>query len=236
VSEAWPTTGVQSSFYSRHKAETERLLDELELRHESLRVVRLRPALCFKRGAATGIRRLFIGPLLPPGLLGRGRVPVLPYPAGLRTQAVHSDDVAEAYRLAATGEARGAFNVAAGPVLDAETIGRTLGARVVEVPPVTLRAAAALSWRLRLQPTSPGWLDMGLETPIMDTTRAREELGWAPRRTADEALLELIEGLRTGAESETPPLRRASSGPLRVHELLSGVGAVDGATRGPQRI
>src|SRR6185312_2012279 len=53
---------------------------------------------------------------------------------------------------------------------------------------------------------------------------------------ADEALLELLAGLRTGAESATPPLRRASSGPLRVHELLSGVGAVDGARRGPHRI
>ena len=77
---------------------------------------------------------------------------------------------------------------------------------------------------------------MGLATPIMDTARAHEELGWSPRRGADEALLELLAGLRTGAESATPPLRRASSGPLRVHELLSGVGAVDGARRGPHRI
>src|SRR5690242_21530793 len=40
------------------------------------------------------------------------------------------------------------------------------------------------SWKLRLQPTSPGWLDMGMLSPIMDATRAREELGWEPRFTA----------------------------------------------------
>jgi UDP-glucose 4-epimerase len=235
VDESWPTTGVQSSFYSRHKAETERMLDELEARSGELRIVRLRPALCFKAPAATGIRRLFIGPLLPPGLLRRGRLPVLPYPRGLRTQAVHSDDVAQAYRLAATGGARGAFNIAATPILDAETIGAALGSRVVEIPSALVRGAADASWHLRLQPTSPGWLDMGLRSPIMDSTRAHTELGWSPRHGANEALVELVEGLGSGAESDTPPLRRASSGPLRVHELASGVGAADGATRGPQR-
>jgi hypothetical protein len=30
VDESWPTTGIQSSFYARHKAEVERLLDRFE--------------------------------------------------------------------------------------------------------------------------------------------------------------------------------------------------------------
>ena len=37
-----------------------------------------------------------------------------------------------------------------------------------------------MTWRLRLQPTSPGWVDMGLGVPIMDITRARTELDWTP--------------------------------------------------------
>jgi UDP-glucose 4-epimerase len=236
VAESWPTTGVQSSFYSRHKAETERMLDEFERRHSDVRVVRLRPGLCFKGGAATGIRRLFMGPLLPGTLMRREWIGVLPYPRGLRTQAVHSDDVAEAYRLAAVGDARGAFNVAAEPVLDARTIGRALGARVVELPSALVRGAATVAWRLRVQPTSPDWLDMGLLSPLMDTTRARTELGWSPRTGAEQALLELLDGLRSGADSDTPPLAAASSGRLRVHEFASGVGAADGATRGPRGI
>ena len=111
--------GVESSFYSRHKAAAERMLDEVEARAPDLRVVRLRPGLIFKREAGPEIRRLFAGPLLPARLVRPGRVPVLPLPERLQLQAVHGDDVGEAYRLAALSpEARGAYNVAADPVLD----------------------------------------------------------------------------------------------------------------------
>jgi UDP-glucose 4-epimerase len=226
VDESWPTTGIQSSFYARHKAEVERLLDRFEDEHPETRVVRLRPGLIFKREAASGIRRLFAGPLLPSPLVRPGLLPLLPLPEGLRVQAVHADDVAEAYRLAATDErARGAYNVAADPVLDAGTLGRALDARPVGVPVRAVRAAADISWRLRLQPTPPGWLDMGMAVPLMDSGRIRRELGWAPRHSADAALLELLDGIRLRAGAPTPPLDPRTGGPLRWRELASAVGA-----------
>ena len=92
------------------------------------------------------------------------------------------------------------------------------------VPARVLRAGASLSFKLRLQPTEPGWVDMALAVPLMDVTRAREELGWEPFRDAREALMELLEGIREGAGEETPPLAPGSGGPLRVRELLTGVG------------
>src|SRR4051812_32275880 len=61
VDESWPTNGIESSFYSRHKAEVEQVLDDVEARHPQLRVVRFRPALVFKREAASEIRRYFAG-------------------------------------------------------------------------------------------------------------------------------------------------------------------------------
>src|SRR5947209_10561065 len=66
VDESWPTEGIETSFYSRHKAATERLLDRLEREHPHMRVVRLRPGLIFKAEAATELRRRFAGPVLPP--------------------------------------------------------------------------------------------------------------------------------------------------------------------------
>ena len=225
VAEDWATGGVATSFYSRHKAEVERLLDAFEHEHPEVRVVRLRPGLIFQRSAATEIRRLFAGPLLPRSLVRPGLIPVLPVPVDLAFQAVHSDDVAQAYRLAVLNEdARGAYNVAAEPVLDGRELGRLLGARPVRVPARALRAAAALTWRLRLQPTEPGWLDMALAVPLMDTSRAREELGWAPKHSSGDALLELIEGMRRGEGLATPPLAPATSGPLRSEEFRTGVG------------
>jgi hypothetical protein len=65
---------------------------------------------------------------------------------------------------------------------------------------------------------------MGLAVPVMDTTRARTELGWEPHRSSGEALLDLLEGMRSGAGVATPPLDPATSGPARVREVLTGVG------------
>ena len=225
VDESHPVDGIPTSFYSRHKAEVEAILDEIEAEHPDLSVARLRPALIFKGEAASGIRRLFAGPFLPTPLLRRSLIPIVPDIDGLRFQAVHSDDVAEAYRLAAKSDAEGAFNVAAEPVLDPAELGRLLGARPVKVPTGPLRAATALSWKARLQPTPPGWLDMAVSVPLMDTTRARSQLGWTPTRSSGEALLELIEGMRRGEGFPTPPLEPGGSGPMRLGELATGVGA-----------
>jgi UDP-glucose 4-epimerase len=206
VDESWPATGIPSLFYSRHKAECERLLDILEHEHPQMRVVRLRPGLIFKRGAATEIRRLFAGPLLPSPLVRRELIPIVPDLPRLRFQAVHSLDVGEAYRLAAVGDARGAFNIAADPVIDPDVLADLLGARRVPMQGRFLRAAADITWRLRLQPSPAGWIDLALGVPIMDITRARTELGWNATRSSTESLEELLNGIRDGADSATPPL------------------------------
>jgi nucleoside-diphosphate-sugar epimerase len=228
VDESWPTTGIATSFYSRHKAEVERLLDRFEEEHERTRVVRMRPGLIFKREAASGIRRLFAGPLLPGSLLRPALIPVVPELDRLVFQAVHSYDVGEAYRLALLGDAAGAFNLAAEPVLDPDELARVFEARRLPLPSRLVRAGAALTYKLRLQPSEPGWLDMGLNVPLMDTTRARELLGWEPRHSSTGALRDLLAGLRQGAGLDTPPLEPGGAGPLRARELLSGLGARTG--------
>jgi nucleoside-diphosphate-sugar epimerase len=224
VDESWPTDGIPTSFYSRHKAAVERRLDRFEGEFPQVRVVRLRPGLIFKREAAAEIRRYFAGPFLPGTLLRRPLIPVVPDVEGLRFQAVHSHDVGNAYRRAIVSDVRGAFNVAADPVLDPRELADLLGARRVPLPAAALRAAADVTWRLRLQPSPPGWVDMALGVPIMDVTRARTELGWEPRHSSRQALMDLLHGMRDGSGVETPPLRPHAGGPLRVRELVTGVG------------
>jgi UDP-glucose 4-epimerase len=225
VDESWPTTGIESSYYSRHKAEVERILDGIEAEAPSLRVVRLRPGLIFKRDAASEIRRLFAGPLVPSPLVRSSLIAVVPDHPRLVVQAVHSLDVGEAYRLAVRGDARGPFNIAADPVLDPAQLANALGARRLRVPAAALRAGAAVTWRLRLQPSEAGWVDMALNVPVLDYTRAREVLGWEPRRTSVEALRELLDGIRERAGLDTPPLAPGTGGPLRIRELLTGAGS-----------
>ena len=224
VDESWPTGGIRTSFYSRDKAEVERILDGVEAEHPEVRVVRLRPGLIFKAEAASGIRRLFAGPLLPSALVRPGLIPIVPRVERLVFQAVHSHDVGEAYRLAVVGDVRGAFNIAADPVLDPAELGRLLGARPVGVPSWLLRGAIDVSWRLRVQPSPAGWLDLALGVPVMDVSRARRELGFVARRGAGEALVELLEGIRRGDGMPTPPLAAGGGGRLRWREFATGVG------------
>ena len=224
VDESWPTEGVPTSFYSRHKAEVERRLDRFESEFPDVRVVRLRPGLIFKRESGSEVRRLFTGPFLPTTLVRPALIPLVPDEPRLRVQAVHSLDVAEAYRLALSRDVRGPFNVAADPVLDPPELARILKARLVPVGSALLRGGAALTWRLRVQPTPPGWVDLALEVPVLDTSRAREDLGWTPRFSAVDALLELLEGIRKRSGLDTPPLSPKSSGPFRWRELRTAVG------------
>jgi UDP-glucose 4-epimerase len=223
VDESWPTHSVPTAAYGREKAYVERLLDAFEARHPDTRVVRLRPAFIFQRQAASEQRRIFAGPLLPSALLRPGRLPVVPWPAGLRFQALHANDVAEAYRLAVVGNGRGAYNVAADPVIDAASIGAVLGSSVVPVPGPLARVGLTAAWRLHLVPAEPALLDLALQLPLLDTTRIRTELGWSPTVSSFDALREVLQGMADGAGAQTPPLAPDSlTG--RLQEGTTGIG------------
>jgi UDP-glucose 4-epimerase len=211
VDETWPIGGIETSFYARHKGTVERMLDRFERDHRDVRVVRMRPGLIFKRGQAAEAHRFFLGPLVPGLLLNPRLLPVLPRIEGLSFQAVHTDDVAAAYRAAILRDVRGAFNLVGEPVLDLPTIAEAISARTLPVPAWLVRATIEWTWRARLQPTPPGWLEMGLRTPLLSSERARRELAWRPEKTSIEAVVELLEGIAAGAGEPTPALAPTGS-------------------------
>ena len=228
VDESWPTTGIPTSFYSREKVAAEGLLNDFEASHPEVRVVRMRPFLVFQRSAAEEIRRYFLGPFWPSPLVRPGRVPVVPLPPSLRFQAVHSDDVAEAFRLVLHApDARGAYNVASDPAITprrfAKILGGSLGGVPIPVPARALRLAAKATWLARVQPTPPGWVDLGMQSPLLSTDRIRA-LGWVPRHDGPAVLRELLEGLHDRAGGDTPPLHPRAGGRFRMDELRTGVG------------
>jgi UDP-glucose 4-epimerase len=221
VDESHPRQGIPGSLYSQQKAAVEDLLDEIEAGHPALRVVRLRPGLIFQYEAGGQIARYFLGPWAPVGLLRR--VPVLPLPSALRVQCLLAGDVADAYtRAACSGDARGAFNVATEPVLDPKRIAGLLGARAVPVPTGLVTWAAAATWVTRLQPTDPGWVWLATRSPLIDSGRARRELGWVPRYDSLTALTDLIEGMTAGAGTQSPALRPRALLADRAVEVARG--------------
>ncbi|USX52194.1 hypothetical protein [Lentzea sp. HUAS12] len=114
-----------------------------------------------------------VGPLLPPRLL-----PYLPVPLwnDLRLQLVHADDVARAIVAIVERKALGAFNLAAEPVLTAPMIAGRVGA----------------TSRLGLQPLTPEWVRMADQAPLVNTTRAHEDLKWWPEHDARDVLREVM--------------------------------------------
>lgn len=220
VDESYPTLGIPTSAYSRHKAEAERMLDTFEAEHPERRVVRLRPGVVLQAGAASELARYFLGPFVPQWLVRPAFVPVVPKTDRLAVQVVHASDMARAYVLACTKPVTGAFNIATEPVLDPPTLAALLGARQVPVPAALLRGVVELTWRLHLQPTDPGWVDIGRQTPLLDTTRARTVLGWKPEKDAGEALLETVRAMGAGQGGGTPVLRPRAGFPARALEVV----------------
>jgi UDP-glucose 4-epimerase len=173
--------------------------------------------LTFQRAAASSIARYFIGPFAPLRLLRWQRVPILPFPAGLRFQAVHSDDVAAAYVAAISKRVGGAFNIAAPPVVTGPQLAGLLHGVHVPVPPGVVKRAADLTWRARLQPTEPGWIQLARHVPVMDCTRAESLLDWTATRSAIDTVAELLKGFADHAGTASPPLRPRPGLRHRLH-------------------
>ncbi|SFB00592.1 Nucleoside-diphosphate-sugar epimerase [Amycolatopsis marina] len=205
VHEDWPCDGVPGSAYSRGKAELERRLDAFTATRPDITLTRIRPCAVVQRDAAGEFARWLTSALLPERLIGARWLP-LPLWDELRLQLVHAEDVADAIRLILNRGESGAFNLAAEPALGAVDVTRAADSPRLPVPAGLVKAAAGLTWQVGVQPLHPGWLTLADQVAHVDTTRAREQLGWAPRWDGVSALKDLLEGMRDLAGAPSPPL------------------------------
>ncbi|MBI2709143.1 MAG: NAD-dependent epimerase/dehydratase family protein [Actinobacteria bacterium] len=196
VGEEWPIGGVASSPYSWQKAYVERTIDTFEARHPAIRVVRMRPTLLVKPEAVRAVRRYFAGLLLARPIAGRHLTALLTH-APLAFQILHTDDAADAFARAALDDgAHGAFNVSTDEVL-----GRSRPS--LEAP--LAFAAEALS-RLHVQPLDRGWVELFFRGPLLDSGRAKAELGWKPEHDPRQALSDTLAAARRRRGWPTPAL------------------------------
>ena len=193
MSEDWATRPADRLFYAQEKAELEHLLHA----RRPPRTRRPRSTCCGPRSCSAPTRseprpasprcshpwRTAAGAALwhLPGL--PALVPDLPL------QVIHQDDVAEALRLCVVGAgAPGAYNIAADDVVTLVDIARELGLRPVRLPGGPVAALARGVARLPYLPSRAQWVEAFSHPAIMDTTKARTELGWRPQHTAIESL------------------------------------------------
>jgi UDP-glucose 4-epimerase len=203
LSEDVPARGSESFYYSAQKAELEALLDEL-LVGSGVEACVFRPCIVAGPRATMLIEQVADAvrfgdpvPLLRRGLERLPLVkPVIPDP-GVPIQLVHHDDVARALAAAICGEGPpGAYNLAGEGVVGLGDVAHAIGWRSVSVPRPAVGLGAAAARRLTFASSQLEWAT-ALDAPVlMDTTKARRELGWKPRHDALETLRETADSAR----------------------------------------
>jgi len=122
--------------------------------------------------------------------------PVLPDP-GVPFQLVHHDDVATALEAAVHGRgAPGIYNLAADGTLTMADLADALGWYSMPVPELAMEATAEVVARLPFVPAQAQWIEALRRPVIMDTSRAREVLGWEPAYDARETLEQMVRAAR----------------------------------------
>ena len=125
------------------------------------------------------------------------RLPFVPLIDGKdpNLQAVHEDDVAHLFSLLIEKKVPGAFNVAGDGVVRSSEVGAMIGKRAVNVPRWLYYAITWTMWRLNLKTVEapPGIVNYTMYPWVVDTTRAKELLGWKPKHTSKDTLRIMFE-------------------------------------------
>ncbi|MDT4905711.1 MAG: hypothetical protein QOH52_3727 [Pseudonocardiales bacterium] len=198
LTEDTPTRGSKEHYYSEQKAECEELLREVTV-GSALEVYVLRP--CIVAGPKAPmlaksmpwrqLQEVLPTPLRSAVGLLQGVLPLMPDP-GVPVQLVHHDDVAAAIALAASGAGEpGAYNLAGDGEISLGDVAKATGTRAVRVPQAAATAASALLAKLPLVPAAAEWIHVARSSVVMDTSRAKNLLGWQPKHTTRETLDEL---------------------------------------------
>lgn len=172
LSETAPLNPLPNFLYAQHKAEA-----EIFLACEFPEALRLRP-------------HLILGPHCQPllqQLLRQPCYPRLPDPQP-RLQCAHEDDVADALQSALFSPARGPLNLAAAGEYSFQQVISARHRHPLPLPFGLIKAGLSLAWRVNGFGGEPAWFDGVRHTLTLDCSRARSELGWQSKHTADAAL------------------------------------------------
>jgi UDP-glucose 4-epimerase len=203
LTEDVPPRGTSEFYYSAQKAELEELLagltegvdiDTYVFRPcivagpDALLMVDNVPYVRISEQLPGAVRRLFdVVPMLKP---------VIPDP-GVPYQLVHHDDVATAIRAAIQGRGEpGVYNLAGDGELTLSVLASEMGYYAVPVPELAVDATAAITARLPFMPPEAAWIQAFRVPAIMDTAKARKQLGWRPKHTGRDALRAMVAAAR----------------------------------------
>jgi nucleoside-diphosphate-sugar epimerase len=204
--EDWPVRPADRLFYAQQKAELELLLQDEASANPDVELYLLRPSIVVGPNALGG--KELPGPVAFLGrLIGLRRTPVrLPLLVPeLPLQLVHEDDVGQALLLCIVGAGPAApYNIAGDGIVTAVDVARELGFLPVAMSARPAQLAARTLAKLPYLPTFAEWVEAFSTPSVMDTSRAKEQLGWEPRWTGLEALRDTLVSGRSTDPGPTP--------------------------------
>jgi nucleoside-diphosphate-sugar epimerase len=198
-----PARGSDDHYYSAQKAELEKVLFEMAAGQktdvfvfrpcivagpEATELIENIPYVQLSERIPTPVRAL-VGtiPLLRP---------VIPDP-GTPFQLVHEDDVATALTSTIVGgRVPGVYNLAAEGEITLTDLAHALGWYSIPIPELAIDVTAKVVSRLPLMPSKASWISAISVPVLMDTSKARMNLGWAPQHDALDTLAQTIQGAR----------------------------------------
>ena len=195
--------GTDEFYYSAQKAELERELHRL-VDGSDVETYVFRPCIVAGADALLIVNAMMqqfqLGGKLPQITTFMNSVPflkpVLPDP-GAPFQLVHQDDVAQALVAAITGRGEpGIYNLAAEGTIGLSDLASALGWYSVPVPNLAVEVTAEVIARIPFAPAEMSWINALRVPVIMDTTKAREKLGWNPAYDTRATLEETVQGAR----------------------------------------
>jgi nucleoside-diphosphate-sugar epimerase len=198
VTEEWAPRPIKYFDYARQKANLERALTELEADTPGIDLYVLRtpgvmgPHLIGHKSSGAGLRRLR-------GFIDRNRrlpfrVP-MPVPR-FETQAIHEEDVGSAFVQCIVGAgAPGVYHICSEGVISSEDIARIFGFRPLPFGRDLLYRAmsrVAAATRFRSVPDFAAVAELYSVPLIMDSTKAKQQLGWTPKWTVVDTYLDTL--------------------------------------------
>ena len=198
-----PARGSEDHYYSAQKAELERTLNEMTARAKT-DVFVFRPCIVAGPTATELIENIpyvQLGEKLPDpvrSLIGTIPLlrPVIPDP-GVPFQLVHQDDVAQALLAAIDGgRVPGVYNLAADGEITMSDLAHALGWYAIPVPELAVDVTARVVSRIPLMPARASWINAIRVPVLMDTSKAKMNLGWEPEHDAFDTLAQTIQSAR----------------------------------------
>jgi nucleoside-diphosphate-sugar epimerase len=110
---------------------------------------------------------------------------------------VLDEGVATAIRAAIQGRGEtGVYNLAGDGELTLSDLASEMGYYAVPVPELAVDATAEITARPPFMPPEAAWIQAFRVPAIMDTAKARKQLGWRPKHTGRDALRAMVAAAR----------------------------------------